>query len=33
VFTYATPDTVLEKDAVVVVAGSTKDTESFARLE
>ncbi len=32
-FTYATPDTVLEKGAVVVVAGSTRDTERFAHLE
>ena len=32
-FTYATPDTVLETGAVVVVAGSTKATERFARLE
>ncbi len=32
-FTYATPETVLEKGAVVVVAGSSKDTEHFARLE
>ena len=32
-FTYATPDTVLERDAVLVVAGSSKDTEHFARLE
>ncbi len=32
-FTYATPDTVLEKGAVLVVAGSSKDAEHFARLE
>ena len=32
-FTYATPETVLEKGAVVVVAGSSEDTERFARLE
>lgn len=32
-FTYATPGTVLEKGAVVVVAGSSADTERFARLE
>ena len=32
-FTYATPDTVLEKDSVLVVAGSSKDTEYFARLD
>jgi trk system potassium uptake protein TrkA len=32
-FTYATPDTVLEKGAVVVVAGPSDKAESFARLE
>jgi trk system potassium uptake protein TrkA len=32
-FSYATPDTVLEKGAVVVVAGPSSDTEHFARLE
>lgn len=32
-FTYATPDTVLEKGAVVVVAGPSAKAEDFARLE
>ena len=32
-FTYATPETVLEKGAVVVVAGTTEEAEAFARLE
>ncbi len=32
-FTYATADTVLEKDAVVVVAGPSKDAEHFGRLD
>lgn len=31
-FTYATPDTVLGPDDVVVVAGETKAAEAFARL-
>jgi trk system potassium uptake protein len=32
-FTYATADTVLEHGAIVLVAGSSTDTEQFARLE
>ncbi|HVL05641.1 MAG TPA: TrkA family potassium uptake protein [Acidimicrobiales bacterium] len=32
-FTYATPDTVLEKGAVVVVAGPSERAEGFARLD
>jgi trk system potassium uptake protein len=32
-FTYATPDTVLEKGAVVVVAGPSARAEGFARLD
>ena len=32
-FTYATPETVLEKGAVVVVAGPTEEAEAFAQLE
>ncbi len=32
-FTYATPETVLEKGAVVVVAGPSDRAEGFARLE
>ncbi len=32
-FTYATPDTVLEKGAVLVVAGPSKKAEDFAHLE
>jgi trk system potassium uptake protein TrkA len=32
-FTYATPDTVLEKGAVVVVAGPSDRAEGFARLD
>lgn len=32
-FTYATPDTVLEKGAVIVVAGPSAKAEEFARLE
>ena len=32
-FTYATPDTVLDKGAVLVVAGSSEKAEAFARLE
>lgn len=32
-FTYATPDTVLEKGAVVVVAGPGKKAEAFAHLD
>ncbi len=31
-FTYATPDTVLEKGAVLVVAGPSKKAEAFAHL-
>ncbi len=32
-FTYATPETVLEKGAVLVVAGPTTKAEAFARLD
>ena len=32
-FTYATPETVLEKGAVVVVAGPSERAEGFARLD
>ena len=32
-FTYATPETVLEKGAVVVGAGPSQKAEAFARLE
>lgn len=32
-FTYATPDTVLEKGAVLVVAGGREEAEAFAHLE
>ncbi len=32
-FTYATPETVLEKGAVLVVAGATEKAEAFAHLE
>ncbi len=32
-FTYATPETVLERGDLVIVAGSRKDVESFAEMQ